>query len=333
MAKYSKNTIFFVEGQEHVRFVEPYLPIVHNIGHKIKIISTEKLNFENNIFNDFVEIVSPKKLRSFLKNIFCDLFFTTTPGAGSYYFPKVKKTKYIYTFHSLVSPNEVYLNKSFANFDYIFSPNEIISDQLKFLTDAKTKIFTVGYPVLQYYMSKPKSSKNKILLAPSWGKDSFLLNDEIIQKLYEILSMKNKDIILRPHPMHLKKIYENSLFQNSKFVIDKDKNLDYLKDVSLLITDWSGISLEYYYLNNNPTIFIDNIKKTRRKLSKKELNLELIENKIRNMIGTIINPNDLSTLENQNLYKDISLKDEYIDSMYKPEFNDEKVSKIILSFE
>lgn len=333
MYKKIKNTIFFIEGQEHVRFVEPYLSIVKDIGYKIKIISLENLNFENLIFNDFVEIVNSKKLRLILKNIFCDLFFTTTPGVGSYYFPKIKKTKYIYTFHSLVSPNEVYLDKSFLNFDYIFSPNEIISDQLKFLTDEKTKIFTVGYPVLQYYMSKPKSSKNKILLAPSWGKDSFLLNDEIIKKLYEILSTKSKEIILRPHPMHLNKIYENSLFQDSKFVIDKDKNLDYLKDVSLLITDWSGIALEYFYLNNNPTIFIDNFKKTRRKLSKKELNLELIENKIRTMIGTIINPNDLSNLENLNLHKNISLKHEYVDSIFKPKFNNEKVSKIILSFE
>ena len=51
------------------------------------------------------------------------------------------------------------------------------------------------------------------------------------------------------------------------------------------------------------------------------------------MIGTIINPNDLSNLENLNLYKNISLKHEYVDSIFKPKFNNEKVSEIILSFE
>tara|TARA_A100001011_G_C14234835_1_gene810509 strand:- start:299 stop:1297 length:999 start_codon:yes stop_codon:yes gene_type:complete len=330
--KKTKNTIFFIEGQEHVRFVEPYISIVYNIGYEIKIISLENLNFRNHIFNDLVEIINPKKIRPFLKKTLGDLFFTTTPGVGSYYFPKIKKTKYIYIFHSLVSPNEVYLDKSFVNFDYILSPNEIISSQLKFLITSKTKTFTVGYPVLEYYMNKPKSNKDKILLAPSWGKDSFLFNDDIIQELYRFLSMKNADIILRPHPMHLKKVYENNLFQNSKFVIDKNKNLDYLKDVILLITDWSGISLEYYFLNKSPTIFIDNNKKTRRKLTKKELNLVLIENKIRDKIGNIVNPHDLSSLQNLNLKENIHLDDDYIDSIYKPEFINEKVSEIILTF-
>ena len=178
-------------------------------------------------------------------------------------------------------------------------------------------------------MNKPKSNKDKILLAPSWGKDSFLFNDDIIQELYTFLSMKNADIILRPHPMHLKKVYENNLFQKLKFVIDKkNKNLDYLKDVILLITDWSGISLEYYFLNKSPTIFIDN-NKTRRKLTK-ELNLVLIENKIRDKIGNIINPDDLSSLQNLNLKENIHLDDDYIDSIYKPEFINEKVSEIII---
>lgn len=332
MEKYIKNTIFLIEGQEHVRFVEPYLSIVNNVGYKIKIISLENLNFENQVFNDLVETVNPKKLRHFLKNVKEDLFFTTTPGVGSFYFPKVKKTKYIYIFHSLVSPNEVYLDKSFVNFDYILSPNEIISNQLKFLITSKTITFTVGYPVLKYYMKKPSTKKNKILLAPSWGKDSFLFKHSITQQLYKFLSTKNTEIILRPHPMQLNKVYQNDLFKNSEFVIDKNKNLDYLKDVSLLITDWSGISLEYYFLNKNLTIFIDNDKKSRRKLTKKELNLVLIENKIRNLIGVVVHPNNLSSLDNLNLNKNTHLEEEYIDNIYKPEFIDEKVANIISSF-
>ena len=97
MYKKVKNTIFFIEGQEHVRFVEPYLSIVYNIGLKIEIISLENLDFENPIFNDFVEIINRNKIRPFLKNIQGDLFFTTTPGVGSYYFPKIKKQN-IFTF-------------------------------------------------------------------------------------------------------------------------------------------------------------------------------------------------------------------------------------------
>ena len=58
MDKKTKTTIFFIEGQEHVRFVEPYISIVYNIGYEIKIISLENLNFRNHIFNDLVDITA-----------------------------------------------------------------------------------------------------------------------------------------------------------------------------------------------------------------------------------------------------------------------------------
>ena len=56
MYKKIKNTIFFIEGQEHVRFVEPYLSIVYNIGLS-RNNKFENLDFENH-FNDFVEIIN-----------------------------------------------------------------------------------------------------------------------------------------------------------------------------------------------------------------------------------------------------------------------------------
>ena len=45
--------------------------------------------------------------------------------------------------------------KSFSGFDYILSPNKLITDQLKYLVkDKSTQIFTVGYQYLRKKWSK-----------------------------------------------------------------------------------------------------------------------------------------------------------------------------------
>ena len=84
------------------------------------------------------------------------IIFFNDSGIGNFYFPKSKnfpkknRPKYIYFFHSLVSPNENYVEKSFSGFDYILSPNKLITDQLKYLVkDKSTQIFTVGYQYLR----------------------------------------------------------------------------------------------------------------------------------------------------------------------------------------
>ena len=141
-----KKAIFFIEGLEHLRFVEPYMKSIINSDYEIEVVS-----FENFLLDDFKTILINKdQFNKFSLNLDADYLITTTPGVGNPYFqkskilPKSQRPKYIYIFHSLVSPNEVYSNKSFIGFDYIFSPNEIISSQLKYLTKKSTKIFSEG---------------------------------------------------------------------------------------------------------------------------------------------------------------------------------------------
>jgi hypothetical protein len=322
------SVIFFIEGQEHLRFVEPYILILRDIGCEISITSLEELKFNEENLDLKVNLVNKNNLREYFRNISVDWVFTTTPGVGSYYFPKSrnqitkKKIRYVYVFHSLVSPNQVYLDKSFYKFDIILSPNRLISDQLKFLTPKKVQIHTVGYPVLNHYQQNRKTLEDSIILvAPSWGKNSFLFNYFFMETLVERLSKLNKKIIIRPHPMHIEKIINDQRLNNLNIEIDTDKNLNYLKDVSLLVTDWSGISLEYFHVTNNPVIFIDSLKKKRRKLTKKENSMELIEDKVRDIIGQIIKVEDVVGC---NLNLEISQNKEnlkYLSSIYSPEFN------------
>ena len=70
--------------------------------------------------------------------------------------------------------------------------------------------------------------------------------------------------------------------------IDTDKDLNNLHSYEYLITDYSGIALEFFYLTGRPIIFLDVPKKIKRKIpvfSKEEKNYLLIENEMRNVIG------------------------------------------------
>ena len=321
-----KKAIFFIEGLEHLRFVEPYMKSIINSDYEIEVVS-----FENFLLDDFKTILINKdQFNKFSLNLDADYLITTTPGVGNPYFqkskilPKSQRPKYIYIFHSLVSPNEVYSNKSFIGFDYIFSPNEIISSQLKYLTKKSTKIFSEGYPLLtnQHYFQKKFDSHNqKILIAPSWGKFNLFKDGHMLTDLIENIGTEY-EIYLRPHPMEDLDTGTKNNLKNVIFDFEKDlKNLAYF---DFLITDWSGIGIEYSILTNRKTLYVNTIKKKRRKLSLAEKNLELVENKIRKSAGVEINSDNLSKIKSY-LRADLNIYDDcYINKIKEPRFNTDK---------
>lgn len=328
----NKKATFFIEGLEHKRFVEPYIKILENIF-EVEILSFEDIHIENHETN----ILDKDTFNKNLLNIKSSLFITTTPGVGNSYFSKSRafpikdRPKYVYVFHSLVSPNEVYSKKSFSGFDIIFSPNNLITNQLKYLVSSKTKIYTTGYPLItSNYYSKIKfsNSKNRLLIAPSWGESSLF---KVINLDSLLKNFHNKDIevTLRPHPMELNLLEDFKKYTN--ITLDYDKDLNNLAEYNYLISDWSGISIEYSIVANRKTIFIDTPKKVRRKLKNTEKNLILIENEIRNSLGIVLEGDkykDLSyLLNNDELFK-ITDK-EYLEKIISPEFKDFQITKYL----
>ena len=75
--------------------------------------------------------------------------------------------------------------------------------------------------------------------------------------------------------MQLKLIESNQIIDNHMIKIDFDKNLNYLKNISLLITDWSGISLEYYSIEQGNIIFVDTPKEEKKyEIKRKKLRVD-----------------------------------------------------------
>tara|TARA_B100000902_G_scaffold308864_1_gene298150 strand:+ start:3079 stop:4065 length:987 start_codon:yes stop_codon:yes gene_type:complete len=289
----------FIENDSHYRFVSKLVEKLYK-ENKLRIISLEPISHLIDHENITLSVFSQsKELISSLLNLKCDLFFTTTPGLNSSSFPKSKispknkRPKYIYLFHSLVSPNEMYSKNSFYNFDYIISPSETVGEQLKLLVRKKTKILNFGY--LLFDNIKPYSFENckeKVLIAPSWGDQGLSKNLSAIQKIIKSFDTNKLGAVFRPHPMNIDD------FDDKNFVLDNceiDLNLDLknLQDYKFLVTDCSGIALEYYFLTERPVLFINVPKKRKRNLTFEEKKLNLIEDDMKQIIGTTIEPDEI----------------------------------------
>lgn len=296
--------IFFIENLSHFRFVEKLFNYFYEKNANIHLLCLD-IPFGDRIYksdNLTIQVLDSdlEKIKT-LKNLTGELFITTTPSLGSSIFPKSampknKRPTYVYVFHSLVSPNEMYTKGSFDGFDILLSPSELISEQLKPLISKTAQVFTTGYLLfdkIQKFEYKDKFVKD-VLIAPTWGSkglDEIIHNIDKIKNFVDRLDLK---AIFRPHPMtsldRLKKI---------PFDIDTDKDLDNLHSYKYLITDYSGIALEFFYLTGRPVIFLDVTKKIKRKipvLSKEEKQYLLIENEMRNLIGKSFSLSELASL-------------------------------------
>jgi len=108
--------------------------------------------------------------------------------------------------------------------------------------------------------------------------------------------------MLRPHLITLRdstKLIDSikiKFGKNSDFILEEGViPFDSLNNSACMISDWSGISLEYAFTFERSVIFIDVPKKTLNPNSS-DISLEPIEISIRSKIGHIISPNNLNEI-------------------------------------
>mgnify|MGYP001215642592 CR=1 FL=1 len=310
------NVGFFCESSFISEYLKPYISKI-NTKRKVVIISFEKI--ENNILPEHSCFV-------FRSNFFRELVFLTlklnvlyssTPDIENTIFKRSrlkKNCKYIYIQHSPVSLTMIYREKSFEYFDAIqviskFQEAEI--NEMKIKDNFNIKVFKSKY----LFINKKKTNFKKncdVLLAPTWNSGFFDLNCHKLLKKH--MDKNHISYILRPHPMSFKK-KEISLENLDKLNIpvDSSNTLD-LNKYSFLVSDWSGIFIEYALLSNQKAFLIDTPKKIKNKNYKKYKN-QPIEIAMRNKFGKTYNVNnleilvkDILNLKEKKLYEDESLK-------------------------
>ncbi|SVE21175.1 uncharacterized protein METZ01_LOCUS474029, partial [marine metagenome] len=218
---------------------------------------------------------------------------------------------YIYLFHSMYSVHSYLRKGAVDNYDTVFcvGPHQVkeIRETERVYGLKEKKLINYGYGRLDTLLQKKISSqaakpnsRNSIIIAPSYG-DNNLLEKCGIQ-LIDVLLKSNFRVMLRPHLRTLRDSTEliNSIQENfggnPNFVLERGViTFDSLNNSLCMISDWSGISLEYAFTFERPVISIDVPKKVLNPNSS-DIALEPIETSIRNKIGNIVSPNNLEEI-------------------------------------
>ena len=251
----------------------------------------------------------------FFMELKAEVLVMTMPSLETYFIKRsrVYPVHYVYVFHSIVSSHTIYRKGAFDYFNSIFcvGPHhieEINATESVYNLNHKNLV-AYGYGLLDK-LQKSKSLKNqevytkddkkKILVAPSWGKKGLLETKGL--ELVKILLDANYHVSVRPHPMTIRKQpkiikkIESEFKDNTNFEMETDvSSFESLYSAYGLISDWSGIAMEYAFVCELPVIYIDGLQKINN-TSYDKISCKPLEVSIRNLIGKVISPNELKSL-------------------------------------
>jgi phosphonate transport system ATP-binding protein len=271
----------------------------------------------------------------FFQTLQFKVFVSTTPDLGKFAFTRSPyDVHYSYIFSSLISTHMGFMYDAFDNFDSILCIGAHQRDELKSLEQhyglKQKEIVDCGYGNLENIIdSIKKDSKDlklnkeitSVVIAPTYGQDGLLEinNGELICSLIDILIEANINVKLRPHwmslnnnPLLISKIIDRQKNCNN-FKIEKDlSSVDSLIESDVLISDLSGVAIEYAFGFLKPVVYID-IPMRARNSDFNIIDFPAFEVEIRPKTGVVLAPEKLADLpnlinhltENQSFEKDI----------------------------
>ncbi len=263
----------------------------------------------------------------------------TMPDLNAYHLKRSQnKVHYVYLFHSLVSTHRVYRDKAFDGYDTLFcvGPHQKpeIREAEALCGAPEKKLIAHGYPRIdniieayqQWQSQQPQANDSSdrarhVLIAPSWGEHSItaLCAEESIKVLLEA----GYRVTFRPHPMTLRDepAFKDRVMKkfgsNEGFVFDDDiADASSLFEADVMISDWSGVAIEFGLGTKKPVVFIDVPPKVNNE-QVSTFKTPVMEEVIREEIGRVCPLQDLSTLPT------------HVHAVLnQPEFNPEKIQAL-----
>ena len=235
------------------------------------------------------------------------------PDLDTYHIKRSKAypVHYIYLFHSMFSIHSYLRKGALDNYDTIFcvgphQVNEIRATEKLYELKPK-KIVNYGFGRLDTLLQEKEefeksdsNMKDLILITPSYGNENLLEKCGI--ELIDTLLKSNFRVLLRPHFRILRD--SKKLIDSIKDKFGKNPNFifedgvipsEYFHNSICMISDWSGISMEYAFTCECSVIFIDVPKKILNP-DANDLSLEPIEISLRNKIGHIVSPENIENI-------------------------------------
>ncbi len=312
-----RSIVFYAENKASMNH---FRSLINELTEKIKL----EICLVTSVKDDPILLIKNKKIKSFYigDGTIRTKFFLTLkakilimdmPDLETFHIKRSKTypVHYIYLFHSMFSVHSYLRKEALNNFDTIFcvGPHhirEIKKMEEKYGLKPKNLI-EYGFGRLDSLLEKKekfqieKITEDKVvIIAPSYGENNLL--KKCGKEIIEILLKSNFKVMLRPHFKTLqdsKELIEslkNQFEKNSNFILETGViPFEAFYNSLCLISDWSGISIEYPFVFERPVIFIDVPKKILNK-NAEEIDEEPIEISIRGKIGKIIDTQEIENI-------------------------------------
>ncbi len=304
--------VFYSENKNYQKYTLILIDfLISKFPGEILYVSSDKLDFINNDKIKNLYIGKGLMLQYFFSKIQASNLITTTTDLGNNIIKKNKFVdNYIYYFHSPVSTTRVYTTKAFDNYDSIlcignFQINEILKRE-KIKKINKKKLHECGYFYFDYLMNKINLNRNKdeILIAPSWNYNEKNFINEDFENIIDELIKKNFKVKFRPHPEHFKRsrfFIEkiSKKFNTENFIFDTNlENIESMEKAICLITDNSGIAIEFSLIIKKPVLYFDSLSKIHNKEVDDYKELINLEDEVRDNFGYKFSKNEIHKLKN-----------------------------------
>ena len=305
------KVVFYSESKNYQKYALILIDfLITKFPGEILYVSSDKLDFINNDKIKNLYIGKGLMLQYFFSKIQALNLITTTTDLGNNIIKKNKFVdNYIYYFHAPVSTTRVYTTKAFDNYDTIlcignFQINEILKRE-KIKKINKKKLHECGYFYFDYLINKINLNHNKdeILIAPSWNYNEKNFINEDFENIIDELIKKNLKVRFRPHPEHFKRSRSfiekiSKKFNTENFTLDTNlENIESMEKAICLITDNSGIAIEFSLIMKKPVLYFDSLSKIHNKEVDDYKELINLEDEVRDNFGYKFSKNEIHKLK------------------------------------
>lgn len=255
-----------------------------------------------------------KKMIPLMMKAEADIIVMTTPDLDKYYIKRSimkKDIEYVYVPHDMMSVHMGFREGALDAFDTIFCTGPHVVREVRATEEVyglpAKKLVEFGYPLADKLIEAGKEERathvagprKEILIAPSWQEDNLL--DSCIDTLIESLYCDKYHLTVRPHPEYVKRYGARMQAITEKFAHLVGDGLTFELDFTanrsvyssdLLITDWSGIALEYCFATRRPALFV-NTKLKCMNPNWEKINCVPTEISLRDVVGVSVDKDQL----------------------------------------
>jgi hypothetical protein len=306
-----RDIVFYSEGSPYGGFLRPVVEsLIEEHGRSVSYITSDAhdpaLKEDHGPFQAYY--ISHESARIFLFEMMqAEIVVMTMPDLNTFHIKRSRyRVHFAHLLHSMVSTHMIYRKGAFDHFDSVLCTGPHQAEEIRQWERLnglpEKQLFEHGYCPLDLIMEAAARHPGpplgdgplSILVAPSWGPEGLL--EAWGERVVGILLDAGHRVHVRPHP-RTRQLASTVLDDldarfrdHPSFRLDEDTtDPEPLLDSNVLVSDWSGVALEYAFALERPVLFID----VPRKVNNPDytrLSTIPLEVDIREKVGAVLAP-------------------------------------------